>query len=129
GAATSKLVAKLASEAAKPRVTSRGVKLGAGVKVVAPGDELTFLQAHPVQALWGVGPATLTRLQRFGVRTVGDLAALPEPTVIHALGDAQGRHLYSLAWARDDRLVEPNRAAKSIGHEETYAHDLYELEE
>jgi len=129
GAATSKLIAKLASEAAKPRVTRQGIQPGSGVTVVAPGEELAFLHPHPVQALWGVGPATLQRLQRFGVRTVGDLAALPEATVIHALGDAQGRHLYSLAWARDDRLVEPNRAAKSIGHEETYAHDLYELEE
>jgi DNA polymerase-4 len=128
GAATSKLVAKLASEAAKPRVTSGGVELGAGVKVVAPGDELAFLHAHPVQALWGVGPATLRRLQRFGVQTVGDLAALPEATVVHALGDAQGRHLHALAWARDERPVEPDRAAKSIGHEETYAHDHYEPE-
>jgi DNA polymerase-4 len=62
------------------------------------------------------------------VRTVGDLAALPEATVVHALGDAQGRHLHALAWARDDRPVEPDRATKSIGHEETYAHDHYELE-
>jgi DNA polymerase-4 len=129
GAATSKLVAKLASEAAKPRVTRNGVEPGLGVRVVAPGEELAFLHPHPVQALWGVGPATLKQLQRFGVRTVGDLAALPEATVVHALGDAQGHHLYALSWGRDDRPVESDRAAKSIGHEETYPHDLFELEE
>jgi len=95
--------------------------------VVAPGEELAFLHPLPVGALWGVGPATRKRLDRFGVRTVGDLAAMPLETVTGALGEAQGRHLHALAWARDDRAVEPDRAVKSVGHEETYATDHHSL--
>jgi DNA polymerase-4 len=129
GVATSKFLAKLASQAAKPRAGPPGQPPvpGLGVKVVEPGQELAFLHPLPVGALWGVGPATRRRLDRFGVRTVADLAALPLATVVGALGQAQGRHLHDLAWARDHRAVEPDRAVKSVGHEETYATDHHTL--
>ena len=127
GVATSKFVAKLASQAAKPTADHRGIRPGAGVVVVAPGEELAFLHPLPVQSLWGVGPATRQRLERFGVRTIGDLAALPEGSLVAALGSAVGNHLHQLAWAHDDRAVEPEQQAKSIGHEETYARDHHDV--
>lgn len=128
GVAPSMFVAKLASEAAKPRATAAGIEPGAQVVEVRPGEELAFLHPLPVQALWGVGPATLVRLERLGVATIGDLAALPEPVVVAALGKASGRHLHRLSWALDDRAVQPDRASKSIGHEQTFARDLFDRE-
>ena len=125
GVARVKLLAKLASEAAKPRVRADGrVDPGAGVVVIDPTRELEFLHAHPVRALWGVGPATERRLDRYGITTIGELAALPLATLVGALGTGLGRHLHELAWARDPRSVVPGRAAKSIGHEETFGRDL-----
>jgi DNA polymerase IV len=126
GVAPVKMLAKLASEAAKPVADRRGTRAGPGVVVVAQGEELGFLHPLPVRSLWGVGPATLRRLARFGVETVGDLAALPLETVVGALGQAHGRHLHDLAWARDPRPVVPGREAKSVGHEETYATDHHD---
>ncbi len=126
GVAPNKFLAKLASVAAKPRAAPDGVVPGRGVLVVEPGAELTFLHPLPVQAMWGVGPATLERLQRIGVRTVGDLARLGETTLISAVGRAHGRHLHLLASGIDDRPVEPHRAPKSIGHEETFPTDVHD---
>ncbi|MGQ0806010.1 MAG: DNA polymerase IV [Actinomycetota bacterium] len=114
GAATTKHVAKLASQEAKPD----------GLFVVEPGDELAFLHPLDVGRLWGVGPATRKRLEQLGVHTVGELAALSEDTLVHALGPAQGGDLHALAWNRDERPVVPHQEAKSVGHEETFARDI-----
>jgi DNA polymerase-4 len=116
GAATTKLLAKLASDLAKPD----------GLLVVEPGTELAFLHPLPVRRLWGVGPATERRLAGLGVQTVGDLAGIPEDTLVQTLGNASGRHLHALAWNRDERPVVPEQEVKSIGHEQTFPRDLHD---
>ncbi|MDP9465473.1 MAG: DNA polymerase IV, partial [Actinomycetota bacterium] len=125
GVAPNKFLAKLASVAAKPIAAPDGVRDGEGVVEVLPGRELVFLHPLPVGALWGVGPATLDRLQRFGVQTVADLAELDEAALVACVGAAHGHHLYRLAWGLDDRPVEVDRDVKSIGHEETFAADRH----
>ena len=97
--------------------------------VVAPGHELDFLHPLPVGDLWGVGPATLAKLERLGIATVGDLAATPYPALASSLGKGAATHLHELAHGRDDRAVVPDQAPKSISHEETFAVDLTSLEQ
>ena len=114
GVAGSKFLAKLASTRGKPD----------GLLVVPPGRALEFLHPLPVEALWGAGQATIEVLARYGLRTVGDVAATPRATLERALGPATGAQLHPLAWARDDREVVPFEAAKSISAEETFDTDI-----
>ena len=119
GIATTKFIAKLASQACKPN----------GVLEVDPAKVLEFLHPLPVSAVWGVGPKTNEELLRLGLRTVGELAHTPRQTLIRALGEANGVHLYELAWGRDYRPVTPDEPDKSISAAETFAHDLEDEEE
>lgn len=129
GVATNKFLAKLASVEAKPVADADGVREGRGVVEVSPGEELAFLHPLPVSRLWGVGPATLERLRRMGVSTVGDLARLDPAAVVASLGRAHGRQLIDLAHGRDDRPVERERELKSLSHEETFAFDLHDVDD
>jgi DNA polymerase IV len=119
GVAASKFLAKLASTRGKPD----------GLLVVPPGRALRFLHPLPVDALWGAGRATIEVLHRYGLRTVGDVAATPRATLERALGPAAGAQLHELAWARDDREVVPFEAPKSVGSEETFAADIDDPEQ
>jgi DNA polymerase IV len=116
GAATSKTLAKIASEQAKPD----------GLVVIEPGSELSVLHPLPIRVLPGVGPATGTRLGRLGVKTVGDLARVEESELVDLLGESHGRTLFQLARARDERSVSSERASKSISVEDTFDRDITE---
>jgi len=125
GVASNKFLAKLASVEAKPVAKPERIEPGLGVKVVEPGTEQAFLDPLPVQRLWGVGPATLERLHRLGIMRVADLHRVDRAAVGASLGANQAQHLISLSTGFDERPVEPDREAKSIGHEETYPQDKH----
>ncbi len=124
GIAPNKFLAKLASEHAKPRATGSGIEEGHKVHEVRQGDEIAFLHRLPVSSLWGVGPVTQAKLEDLGIRTVEQLASVDEQLLRRVVGDAHGSHLHRLAHGVDDRSVEPERIAKSIGNEETFGRDL-----
>ena len=126
GVGRSKLIAKLASEAAKPKVTPGGIEAGPGVRMVAADEELAFLHPLPIEALWGVGPATARRLHGLGISSIGDIAEAGRVVLVRQLGRAHGEHLAALATGLDPSPVVADRAAKSIGHEQTFAADLTE---
>jgi DNA polymerase-4 len=116
GVAPNKFLAKLGSERAKPD----------GLLVVPADDIEGFLHPLPVEALWGVGERTHEVLERLGVRTVGELAAVPLRVLERTLGEQSARHLSELAAGRDARTVIPYEAPKQVSHEETFHRDLDE---
>jgi DNA polymerase-4 len=118
GVATTKLVAKIASDLEKPD----------GLVVVPPGDEVAFLAPLEIGRLWGVGEKTATVLREYGVKTIGDLAALPEDLMERRFGK-MGPMLGDRARGRDaDRVVGEGEAAKSVGHEHTFDVDTSDRE-
>ena len=129
GVARNKLLAKLASRSAKPVPSASGPLAGSGVYVVEESDELAFLHPRPVRHLWGVGPRTADQLKRYGIATIGDLAAVEAAHLERILGTSVGRQLHRLAWARDDEPVVPGRPLKSVGHEETFVADVHDPEQ
>jgi DNA polymerase-4 len=117
GMAATVAVAKLASRRAKPD----------GVVVVPPSAVTTFLHPLDVGELWGVGEKTTELLHRLGLRTVGDVAHTPLPTLQRAVGVGMAEQLHRLAWGEDRRLVTARRGHdepdKSMGADETFGRD------
>jgi DNA polymerase IV len=105
GVARTKFLAKVASGVAKPD----------GLLLVPPSLELEFLHPLPVERLWGVGKVTAGKLRSHGLETVGEVAALSEPTLVSMLGRASGRHIHALAHNCDPRPVQIRRRRRSIG--------------
>jgi DNA polymerase-4 len=105
GVARTKHLAKIASQVAKPD----------GLVLVDPAAEHAFLHDLPVGLMWGVGPATRSRLAAAGVETIGQLAQSAPGSMERLLGRAAGRKLTALAWNRDPRVIRRERRAQSAG--------------
>ncbi|MES9522334.1 DNA polymerase IV [Streptomyces capoamus] len=116
GLAASKMLAKIASEQAKPD----------GLFLIEPGTERALLGPMPVRTLPGVGPATGDHLRRAGITTVQELAEAGEDELVRLLGKAHGHALYAMALARDERPVVAEREAKSVSVEDTYDVDIHD---
>ncbi len=113
GIGPAKMIAKIASDVSKPD----------GLYEVRPDQVRAFLDPLPVGRLWGVGPVTCAVLERRGLRTIGDLAALGDAALRRVAGPA-AEHLRQLARGEDPRAVEPDREAKSYGEENTFGTDV-----
>ena len=116
GLAANKFIAKVASDLRKPD----------GFVVVPPGDEAIFLEPLPIDRIWGVGRAMGNALQALGIKTVGQLQRFPRDTLVRRFGK-HGAALHELAFGRDDRPVEPFSPPKSMGAENTFRVDSYDL--
>jgi len=117
GVASNKFIAKVASDLRKPD----------GLVVVAPGKEGEFLAPLPIARLWGVGRVTASDLETMGIRTIGQLAAIP-PAHLESRFGRNGILLGALAHGMDDRAVEPFAPPKSMGAEETFDRDHLDVE-
>ncbi|MEU1791864.1 DNA polymerase IV [Streptomyces sparsogenes] len=114
GLAGSKMLAKIASEQAKPD----------GLVLIEPGTEWELLGPMSVRTLPGVGPATAEALRRAGIHTVAETREAGEEELVRLLGKAHGASLYAMACGRDDRPVVAERDAKSVSVEDTFDVDL-----
>jgi len=119
GVAPSKFVAKIASDLEKP-----------GGLVVVPADRVReFLDPLPLERLFGAGPKSAARLHRLGARTIGDVARLAREHLAAEFGESAARRFHELAHGVDERPVESERAAKSLGREHTFEADVADREE
>ena len=114
GVAPNKFLAKIASDWRKPD----------GLFVIQPGDVDAFLLPLPVGRLPGVGKVTGEKLEKLGIRTVGDLRGLDDSPTLERHFGRYGLRLYELARGLDNSQVVPERPTKSISAEDTFEHDV-----
>ncbi len=118
GVATTKAIAKMASDMDKPR----------GLTVVYPGSERNFLDQLPVRLLSGIGASSEKTLKLNGIETLGDLARADEALIERILGKT-GSVMQARARGFDERVAVEDEPVKSVSNEVSFAHDLSKRED
>ncbi len=122
GIASNKLVAKMATDYGKVASGYSDSPPNA-IQIVLPGKEEEFLAPLPIDALWGVGPKTASKLIDMHIDTIGDLTHIPESEMIERFGK-WGYALSQRARGIDDRPISVQHTAKSVSQETTFAKDV-----
>ena len=125
GVSTNKLVAKIATNVGKAAIHTRGSPNA--IQIVPPGEEAAFLAPLPVEMLWGVGPKTAEQLANLNVQKIGEIAGIPESTLIEHFGKL-GYSLYRRSQGIDNRDIVTSHIAKSISKETTFTRDIKDEE-
>jgi DNA polymerase-4 len=125
GVATSKLVAKIATDVGK--ASKRSNLPPQAITVVPPEHGSEFLAPLPTNALWGIGPKTAARLSDLGIHTIGDITRMPKPDLIKVLGKF-GEYLEERARGIDDSPIYTSHEVKSVSNETTFSHDVADVQ-
>jgi DNA polymerase IV len=118
GISINKFVAKVASDMNKPD----------GLTFIAPAQVEQFMEQLPVEKFYGVGKVTAEKMRSMNLLTGADLKSLPEDELVKHFGKV-GKFYYNIVRGTDNREVQPNRESKSVGAEDTFAHDLTTIAE
>ncbi len=118
GISINKFVAKIASDMKKPD----------GLTFIGPSKITSFIEKLPVEKFFGVGKVTAEKMKKLGLFTGADLKRLTESEMVAHFGKP-GKFYYQIVRGIDNRPVHPNRELKSVGAEDTFAHDLTTLDE
>jgi len=116
GLSCNKFLAKIASDLDKPR----------GYAVLGSAEAASFLSSKPVSLIFGVGKVAQARLEKDGLRTIGDLQRAGEDSLFRRYG-ADGARLFRLAHGIDSRPVNAEHDSKSVSAETTFEEDISEF--
>lgn len=111
-----KFLAKMASDLNKPN----------GQAVITPRHGPAFVEALAVKKFHGVGPATAAKMERLGIRTGADLKSRPLAFLQEHFGKS-GHWYYAISRGIDERPVRPDRQRKSVGAEDTFVNDIFDV--